>query len=704
MTFLNPLVLLGLVASSVPLLLHLFSIRKSKPIEFSSLRFLKELQKTSIKKLKVKRLLLLLLRTLLITFIVLAFARPTIQSSLPVLGTHAKTSAVIIIDNSASMSISDGKGNRLSRVKNISTSIIEALREGDEIAIVSANTVIDNIPAPLTTNVALIRQEIDKIQTIPNRFPLRSALSYASSLLKQSNNIAKEVYVLTDGQHNIINDNSDSSRYFEPGTGIFIVPIGDASEKIGANISIDSVRVITSFVHKDTPVEVEAFIRNDSEKDIDGIVVSCHFNTRRVAQKSIDLAKKEMRAITLSAIPNNDGVIQGMIEVENDILLSDNKRYFSINVPSPPIVGIIGTPQTASFADIALMTGETATRSLQRVPQLYQPLQSPTIDWDNIQALIVSEYINDKSIESRLRQFIEEGGGVLYFCDTKSTQSLVSTQLQSLGFDAVNDVIAQKNQSLQLSLFDYKHPLFNGIVKMTKDKSFVTLGDQMIQKARVINGGTPILSIAEGAIIAEKKVGKGKILYCGLPPTTEWSTLIQLPIFPAFMVRSVQYLSQSETRGKAYIVDDNVLLPLPKKFSTGGTFTIADGQGISQNYSSLQYPSGAVISFGVAKIPGAYSVMANTVPAMGFSINPPSHEGHLRFLSKEVLEKTFQNYANTQATVATIEESSNIAKNVAMARTGSELWKACLACAMLCAIAEMIVARTTKNDMAGENM
>ena len=54
MTFLNPLVLLGLAAAAIPVLLHLLNLRKLKTIEFSSLRFLKELQKTKIRRLKLR--------------------------------------------------------------------------------------------------------------------------------------------------------------------------------------------------------------------------------------------------------------------------------------------------------------------------------------------------------------------------------------------------------------------------------------------------------------------------------------------------------------------------------------------------------------------------------------------------------------------------------------------------------------------------
>ena len=45
MTFLNPAVLLGLLAASIPIIIHLLNLRKLKKIDFSTLQFLKELQK-----------------------------------------------------------------------------------------------------------------------------------------------------------------------------------------------------------------------------------------------------------------------------------------------------------------------------------------------------------------------------------------------------------------------------------------------------------------------------------------------------------------------------------------------------------------------------------------------------------------------------------------------------------------------------------
>ena len=78
MTFLNPFVLLGLAAAAIPILIHLLNKRKLRTIDFSTLSFLKELQRNTMRKIAIRQWLLLLLRTFMILFLVLAFSRPAL--------------------------------------------------------------------------------------------------------------------------------------------------------------------------------------------------------------------------------------------------------------------------------------------------------------------------------------------------------------------------------------------------------------------------------------------------------------------------------------------------------------------------------------------------------------------------------------------------------------------------------------------------
>ena len=111
MTFLNPIVLFGLAAAAIPILIHLLNLRKLRTIEFSSLAFLKDLQKSSIRRLKLRQILLLVLRTLLVLAIVIAFARPTLRGSMMGLPAgKASAAMVIVLDDSPSMGLRNERG------------------------------------------------------------------------------------------------------------------------------------------------------------------------------------------------------------------------------------------------------------------------------------------------------------------------------------------------------------------------------------------------------------------------------------------------------------------------------------------------------------------------------------------------------------------------------------------------------------------
>src|ERR1700733_1841241 len=138
MNFLNPLFLFGLAASSLPVLFHLFAKKRSRRVEFSSLRFLQKLEKTSMRAVKIRQLLLLIIRTLLVTAIVLAFARPALRGYLGSFfgSSHANTSMVFLLDNSASMSRSDERGELLKQSKDAASTIAGMLGAGDDATVI----------------------------------------------------------------------------------------------------------------------------------------------------------------------------------------------------------------------------------------------------------------------------------------------------------------------------------------------------------------------------------------------------------------------------------------------------------------------------------------------------------------------------------------------------------------------------------------
>ena len=116
MTFTAPLFLIGLVAIAIPIAVHLFNFRRYKKVYFSNIEKLEQIQTETRRQSTLRQLLILLCRILAITFLVLAFAQPTIFDKTNTLKPGANDVS-IYIDNSFSMENSNGSTTLLELAK-----------------------------------------------------------------------------------------------------------------------------------------------------------------------------------------------------------------------------------------------------------------------------------------------------------------------------------------------------------------------------------------------------------------------------------------------------------------------------------------------------------------------------------------------------------------------------------------------------------
>ena len=100
MQFLNPLFLFGLITALLPIALHFFRLERRKSISFSDLRFLRNFQHKTLRRILFRQWLILVLRVLTLSFIVLAFARPAYQSNQDWGGRPLPTAVAILFDAS----------------------------------------------------------------------------------------------------------------------------------------------------------------------------------------------------------------------------------------------------------------------------------------------------------------------------------------------------------------------------------------------------------------------------------------------------------------------------------------------------------------------------------------------------------------------------------------------------------------------------
>lgn len=688
MTFLNPLVLIGLAAAAIPLLLHLLNLRKLRTVQFSTLRFLKEIEKTQIRSLKLQQLLLLLLRILIVICAVLAFARPVLQTSMPVVGGHIPSSIVVILDNSYSMDYSDDRGSRFQQARRAAHSICDALKEGDEVAVLTSSMVGSRTTAGFVRNLQSVREQLQREETAPRSAQISDMMAQASALLSNAKNFHKEVYIITDAQNNAMGNNRDTTLWALGNASVYLIPIGRNTRTNGQNISVDSVAVISSIFQQGSPVNVEARIRNTGLAAATGVVVRMTMNGTVVTQRSVDIPAGSVRSVALSAPATMQGIVRGSIEVEGDAISMDNTRWFAFHIPPPPNVVLVTSESSGSFLRaVAELDDYKGLFSLRTI----RSSELGSVDLDKTDVIIVTETI-PRVQQERLLQYIDRGGALMVFASGSDPDA--SGFLSQLGLGSVSEATFTASDPGVFATTDKTHPLFAGVFSAATERGIVE--SPKIYRAFPCSGGQPIITMARGSFLAENTIGKGRVLYCAVAPDIRWSSFPLTGLFPVIVLRSIPYARHHEQNVAAVRCGESAMITLPSRTNVASGVRVIDPTGASSVRNVAVLPSSAVLDPGALTIPGVTVVKGtDNTDITAVVANSPPEESIADFLKPELLQELLNKRLAEQNRVTILDPQSRLSESVARERTGTELWRLFVVLAVAFAVAEMIIARRT---------
>ncbi len=107
----------GAALAALPVILHLFMRQTPKHVIFPAIRLIRERQRRSKKRMRVKNWLLLLARMAVLALMALALARPRIYSQVPLGDQSVPTALGLVFDTSLSMKYKDKDKTRLDEAK-----------------------------------------------------------------------------------------------------------------------------------------------------------------------------------------------------------------------------------------------------------------------------------------------------------------------------------------------------------------------------------------------------------------------------------------------------------------------------------------------------------------------------------------------------------------------------------------------------------
>ena len=688
MVFLNPSILLGLLAAAIPILIHILNFRKLQKVEFSTLSFLKELQKSKIKKIKLKQWLLLLLRTLIIIFIILAFARPTLENSSITGGAStAKSSSVFILDNSFSMSYVGDDGSNFNKSKKIVKNFFSKMQEGDDLIVLKSS---DSVLT--TTNLETASKFIDDLSITSVTETINSKLIKAIDILNKSNNINKEIFLFSDLQETtFINKNISDSLTKQMTDNKIKLYSFDMSSEYGNNYGVSNLSLLNSIIELNKPLTFSATFSNYSDLAISNIALSLFINNKRVAQQSISLNGNSDKIIYFGTSLNSKGLIEARVEAEEDNIVQDNISYLSFVVPEKiNLLMLYDDIKDLAFVESAVSSiSDRISITKQNILGI---LNNRVTDFDLI--FYVSTKVN-KSLD--IANYLTAGGRLI-FIPPKSVNEKSSFELSKIiGLPKVERIISTKPEQGNYAEFgeiDFEHSIFKNLFeKQTKKQiesaklfKYIKFEEPTIVK--------PIIQLIDkSTFLGEYNYQKGKVLYLNSALNLGWSNLVIKGIFAPLISRMVFYLTSSNENLKTYTTGN--LIPVEISKLTFPLVNVISPNG--ENKINLQNNSSDILNYYFTDLPGIYKFYNNGNLLSSVSVNVDRKESNLTKIDNSVLETVYENlFAHNYLTFTPDE---NYFDQITQARFGTELWKYFLIIVILLSLIEMYVARSTKKDI-----
>lgn len=692
MTFINPAILFGLLAASIPILLHFLNLRKLKKIEFSTLSFLKELQKTKIRRIKLKQWFLLLLRILIIVSLVFAFARPAIKSTLFGSST-TKTTAVFIIDNTTSMSIVSNEGSYFNKIKEMARNAITNFEPGDEIAVIPSATSPGNEFLP-QSNLHAVKKEIEEIQISRIRKTLNASIIKAGQILYGSGNFNKELYLFTDLQSGSIYDlESELSNMKElfKGANIFVF---DLSRKSAMNAGVSNFKLSNQIFEKNKRIGFNATITNYSGERINNSIASLFINDRRNAQQSVSLNAKESKELFFETTLTDTGLVNSVVELEEDDNNYDNRSYLSFYVPDKiKLLLAYELNEDAAFVKLALSQSSnliqfTETRSSQL----------PVYSVPDFDALVLIGATNENGI-LRIKNYLNNGGRVLFFPSSNSDIIPAQNLFRELNLPIPEQFIGNVNSYESRSQFEepnLNHPIFSNLFE-EKSKTKIESPD-IYRYLKIIPGekGTNLISMFDkSAFLSEHRVGKGIFIAFNTSPVLSWGNLPVKSIFPTLINKSISYISSKAEDNNSNFTGEEIYVNIERV--RAGQLKITRPDYVVELVNIDPTLKSNFVRYSNTDKSGIYKFHSGEKLLDFFSINQDPRESSIEYHSQSDLSN-YLDKIGFEGPIVTIGEDQNSVIKINNARFGTELWKIFVIAALLFSLIEMLVARSSRKE------
>ena len=641
MSFLSP-TLLGILIPLVglPLVLHLLNKGFPRYFKFPSIELIKETMARRSKFHRWRHWILLLLRTIFLLLLLLAFLQPLLRRFGTNPADHTGRQVLIVLDHSVSMEHKgDGPTSR-ERALYEASKLMDSLGPDDTVNLLLMEPNPATCFVSFSADTAEAKRFLNRLKPGFGRADVNLANAAAARLFSQSAT-RPEIYYISDFERKKWANASFTT--LPPAVKLFFVDVGPAHRDNRA--ILDARPSQTEMLSGDT-VPLEITVGNFSPEPFAGRV-TVTLDKRFSFDQEVSIAPWSQEKVTVPVSVGGPGVHLCEVRLPPDSLEYDNHFFLTLAVQAKEEVLIVsdgtdGRRSGAYYLKTALNPFENDVGSL--LPRIISSGDLSPARLAGVQKMFFT-HVNRLSPEASdaVAKFLFQGGGLVYFLDGTADVENLAALGKIMGPDTMplrlsRRIIATNVTAgaQQIARGDFQSPflkLFQGDAR--RDLALLDFYDYY-QAGATSAGGVLLEYGDQSPAMASLRYGLGTALLLNFSAGEFASNLARQRIFPAWMQDLVKDLSTTE--------------PPPSSYTFGETLHTEIWR--SETHDAVISPAGTTVTTqreltgercSVAFTPDqiGFYTLGSPRPVYAFGVNPTTDQSDLRPIDKSLLPTEF---------------------------------------------------------------
>lgn len=397
MGFLNPAALLFSSLLAVLIALYFWEQQRRR-VDVPSLLLWEEVPEAVVRTSRFRPDLLFFLQLLLLSLLILGFARPYLAGDNPA---DAGQRHVFILDTSASMQAREDDGSRFDQARDALLRNVSDLPSTDEAMLISAAS-YPRVIAPFSRDHAAMRRAVRSLHPVHTGTKLEPALALARRAATR-NDRPTRIELFTDV--------APSHLAAEWRSNVAVFRVGRSDD----NVAIEGLEIFQGRFQDPGEASGRVTVHNFSRRDKHGFL-SIRLDGEVIGRRGFSLDALGVGSFALPRFPHS-GVVHAALEVD-DALAVDNHAYGWVR-PLRPIELLVVSEPSSLRADLE--------RVAQSVPNLTLQFLSPSQYRSDLPArtdAILFEGYVPPGLPTRPSLYVYPNGSGDWFTVTGSEHSL----------------------------------------------------------------------------------------------------------------------------------------------------------------------------------------------------------------------------------------------------------------------------------------